>query len=75
MSDELASTLAFIQEFMAEVLPPGISHGVPFHLSDYCETALPRTATVLPLIVTTTDNTRLAEQEARVERLESRMEV
>ncbi|KAJ9680317.1 hypothetical protein PVL29_019589 [Vitis rotundifolia] len=92
MSDELASTLASIQEFMAgvsrrldqiessrqdhpieQVLPPRTSHGVPFHLSDHCETAPPPAATVSPPIVTTTDDTRLIEQEARVERLEARM--
>ncbi|KAJ9705880.1 hypothetical protein PVL29_003809 [Vitis rotundifolia] len=85
MSDELASTLASIQEFMAgvsrrldqiessrqdhpieQVLPPGTSHGVPFHLSDHCKTAPPPAATVLPPIVTTTDDTRLVEQEARI---------
>ncbi|KAJ9708445.1 hypothetical protein PVL29_000472 [Vitis rotundifolia] len=106
MSDELASTLASIQEFMAgvsrrldqiessrqdhpvgistddtvphvpqteQVLPPRTSHGVPFHLSDHCETAPPSAAVVSPPIVTTTDDTRLTEQEARVERLEARM--
>ena len=107
MSDELASTLTFIQEFMAgvsrrldqiessrqdhhlvgistdetvphasqtaQVLPPRTSHGVPFHLSDHCETAPPPVAMVLPPIFTTTDDTRLVEQEARVKRLESRM--
>ena len=56
-----------------QVLPPGISHGVPFHLSHYCETIPPPATIVLPLIVPTTDDTRLAEQEARVERLDSRM--
>ncbi|KAL6349514.1 hypothetical protein AAG906_034171 [Vitis piasezkii] len=95
MSDELASTLASIQEFMAgvgrrldqiesscqdyrpvgisideivphasqtaQVISPGISHGVPFHLSDHCETAPPPTAVVSPPIVTTTDDTRLVE--------------
>ena len=100
MSDELASTLASIQEFMvgisrrldqiessrqdhhpvgistddtvphvpqtAQVFPPRISHGIPFHLSDHCESTPPPTATVLPLIVTTTNDTRLTEQEARV---------
>ncbi|RVW72045.1 hypothetical protein CK203_054067 [Vitis vinifera] len=76
MSDELAFTLTFIQEFMAgtaQVLPPGTSHGVPFHLSDHCETAPPPVAMVLPPIFTTTDDTKLVEQEARVKRLESRM--
>ena len=107
MSDELASTLASIQEFMAgvsrrldqiessrqdhhpfgistndivphvpqtaQVLPLGTSHGVPFHLSIHCETAPPPAVIVLPPIFTITDDTRLAEQEAKVERLESRM--
>ena len=36
----------------AYVLPPRTSHGVPFHLSDHCETAPPLTATVcLPLLL------------------------
>ncbi|RVW70643.1 hypothetical protein CK203_056491 [Vitis vinifera] len=56
-----------------QVLPLGTSHGVPFHLSDHCETAPPPTATVLPPIFITTDDTRLTEQEARVERLKARM--
>ncbi|WKA03441.1 hypothetical protein VitviT2T_021548 [Vitis vinifera] len=73
MSDEPASTLASIQEFMARVLPLGTSHGIPFYLLDHCETTPPPTATVSPPIVTTTDDTRLAKQEARVERLEFRM--
>ena len=57
----------------AQVLPLGTSHGVPFHLSDHCETATPPAASVLPPIVTTIDDTRLTEQEARVERLEAKM--
>ena len=57
----------------AQVIPPGTSHGVPFHLSEHCETAPPPTATVLPPIFITTDDTRLTEQEARVERLEARV--
>ena len=57
----------------SQVLPLGTLHGVPFHLSDDCETAPPSTATVSSPIVTTIDDTRLADQEARVERLESRM--
>ena len=107
MSDELASTLAFIQEFIAvvsrrldqiesscqdhhligistnetvphasqtaQVLLLGTLHGVPFHLSNHCETAPPLATTVTPPIVTITDDTRLAEQEAKVKRLESRM--
>ena len=107
MSNELASTLASIQEFMAGVsirldqiessrqdphlvgmvtdetvphasqtahtLPPRASLGIPFYLADHYETIPPPTVTVPPPIVTITNNTRLAEQEARVERLESRM--
>ena len=107
MSDELASTLASSQEFMAgvskrldqiessrqdhhlvyistdktvphasqtvQILPLGISHDVPCHLSDHCEIAPPPTVTMSSPIVTTTDDTRLAEQEAKVERFESRM--
>ncbi|RVW35532.1 hypothetical protein CK203_073886 [Vitis vinifera] len=42
-------------------------------LEDHCETAPPPAATVSPPMVPTTDDARLAEQEARVERLESRM--
>ncbi|RVW58529.1 hypothetical protein CK203_107885 [Vitis vinifera] len=76
MSDELASTLASSQEFMAgimQILPLGISHDVPCHLSDHCEIAPPPTITMSSPIVTTTDDTRLAEQEAKVEIFESRM--
>ena len=56
-----------------QVLPLGTSHGVPFHLSDHCETAPPPAVIVLPLIFTTTDDTRSTEQEARVKRLEAKM--
>nr|CAN78097.1 hypothetical protein VITISV_040387 [Vitis vinifera] len=76
MSDELASTLASIQEFMAgttQVLPLGTSHGVPFHLSDHCETTPPPIVAMSHPIVNTTNDTRLTEQEARVERLEARV--
>ena len=107
MSDELASTLASIQEFMvgisrrldqiessrqdhhpvgistddtvphvpqtAQVFPLGTSHGVPFHLSDHCETAPPPAVTVPPPMVPTIEDTRLAEHEAKVEMLESMM--
>ena len=107
MSDKLASILASIQEFMAEMsrrldqiessrhdphpigmvnneivphasqttqaLSPEAPHGIPFHLADHYETIPPPTVTVPPPIVTIIDYTRLVEQEARVERLESRM--
>ena len=56
-----------------QVLLPGTPHGVPFHLSYHCETTPPPAATVSPPIVTTIDDTRLAEQEAKVKRLESKM--
>ena len=107
MSDELAATLASIQEFMArvsrrfdqiessrqdhhpigistddtvphvpqtaQVFPPGTSHGVPFHLSSHCKTVPPPAATVLPPMIPTTNDTRMTEQEARIERFEARM--
>ncbi|RVW30128.1 hypothetical protein CK203_083243 [Vitis vinifera] len=107
MSDELASTLASIQEFMAGVSrrldqlesscqdphqagvvtdktiphasqtaqthPPGVSLGTPFHLANHYETIPPPTVIVPPPMVPTIGDTRLAEQEAKVERLESIM--
>ncbi|WKA06546.1 hypothetical protein VitviT2T_024441 [Vitis vinifera] len=107
MSDELASTLASIQEFMAGVsrhldqiessrqdpqpvgmvidetvphasqtaqaIPPRVSLSTPFHLTDHYETILPPTVTMPPPMVPTIEDTRLAEQEAKVERLESMM--
>ncbi|KAL6323277.1 hypothetical protein AAG906_029284 [Vitis piasezkii] len=66
MSDELASTFASIQEFMAGALPLGVSVGTPFHLADHYETIPPPTVIVPPPIVTTIDYTRLVEQEARM---------
>ena len=107
MSDELASTLASIQEFMAGVsrhldqiessrqdpqpvgmvidetvphasqtaqaIPPRVSLGTPFHLTDHYETIPPPIVTVSLPLVPTIEDTRLAEQEAKVERLESMM--
>ncbi|RVW62919.1 hypothetical protein CK203_059752 [Vitis vinifera] len=76
MLDELASTLASIQEFMtgvAQTCPPGVSLGTPFHLADHYEIILPHTVIVPPLMVPTIEDTRLAEREARVERLESKV--
>ncbi|KAL6316098.1 hypothetical protein AAG906_015614 [Vitis piasezkii] len=91
MSNELASTLTSIQEFMVGVsrrldqieiphasqtthaLPPRASLGTPFHLAYHYETIPPPTVTVPPSMVPTIDDTRLAEQKARVERLELRM--
>ena len=95
MSDDLASILASIQEFMAkvsrrldqiesshrdhhpvdistdetvphasqttQVLLPGTSRGIPFHLSDHCQTAPPPVAIVSYPIFTTTDDTRFFE--------------
>ncbi|KAL6348434.1 hypothetical protein AAG906_005743 [Vitis piasezkii] len=63
MSDELASTLASIQEFMVGDF---IWHSIPF--IDHCETAPPLAATVPPPIVTTTNDTRLVEQEVTRQR-------
>ncbi|RVW88452.1 hypothetical protein CK203_043861 [Vitis vinifera] len=56
-----------------QVLPLGTSHGVPFHLSDHCETTPPPIVAMSHPIVNTTNDTRLTEQEARVERLEARV--
>ena len=55
----------------AQVFPPRTSHGVPFHLSNHCEIAPPPAITVSPPMVPTIKDTRSAEQEAKVERLES----
>ncbi|RVW63359.1 hypothetical protein CK203_060591 [Vitis vinifera] len=56
----------------AQTRPPGVSLGTPFHLVDHYETIPPPTVTVPPPMVPIED-TRLAEQEAKVERLESMM--
>ncbi|RVW23890.1 hypothetical protein CK203_094667 [Vitis vinifera] len=61
MLDELAATLASIQEFMVG-MSKRVSHSIPFHLSDHCETAPPPIATVPPPIVPTTNDTRLVDQ-------------
>ncbi|XP_034690476.1 uncharacterized protein LOC117918054 [Vitis riparia] len=88
MSDELASTLASIQEFMAGVSrrldqlessrqdPHSagmvIDETIP-HASQTAQTRPPGVSLVPPPMVPTIEDTRLAEQEAKVERLESMM--
>ena len=44
-----------------QVLLLGTSHGIPFHISNHCETALPPAATVSPPIVPIIDDIRLVE--------------
>ena len=56
-----------------QTLPYGASLSIPFHLADHYEVIPPPTVIVPPPFVTNTDDTRLVEQKARVERLESRM--
>ncbi|RVW25597.1 hypothetical protein CK203_107694 [Vitis vinifera] len=74
MSDELASTLASIQEFMAGVNNIGSSTraslGIPFHMANHHETIPPPTVVVPPPIVTTTDDTRLADTVMRAHRID-----
>ncbi|RVW26336.1 hypothetical protein CK203_111851 [Vitis vinifera] len=88
MLDELGSTLASIQEFMAGVSRRldqiESSHQDPHPVGMVTDEIVPHafhttqalplgTSLVLPPVVPTTDYIRLVEQEARVERLESRM--
>ncbi|RVW62528.1 hypothetical protein CK203_062266 [Vitis vinifera] len=47
----------------AQVFPLGTSHGVPFHLSDHCETAPPLAVTVPPPMVPTIEDTQLAKDD------------
>lgn len=52
---------------------PELSHSTPFHLS-YHYKIIPQPITIAsPPIIPIVDDTRLAEQEARVEKLESKM--
>nr|CAN66435.1 hypothetical protein VITISV_028237 [Vitis vinifera] len=57
----------------AQALPSRVSLGTPFHLANLYETIPLPTVIVPPPMVSTINDTRLAEQEARVERLDSRM--
>ncbi|RVX01656.1 hypothetical protein CK203_024476 [Vitis vinifera] len=57
----------------AQAIPPRVSLGTPFHLTDHYETIPPPTVIVPPPMVPTIEDTRLAEQEARVERLQSKV--
>ncbi|RVX00788.1 hypothetical protein CK203_026524 [Vitis vinifera] len=57
----------------AQTRPPGVSLSTPFHLADHYETIPPPPVTVPPPMVPTIGDTQLAEQEAKVERLESMM--
>ena len=56
-----------------QALPPRASLGTPFHLAYHYEIIPPPTVTVPPPMVPTIEDTQLAEQEAKVERLESKM--
>ena len=56
-----------------KAFPPKVSHSVPFHLYDHYKTITPPTTTTPYHIVPINDDVRLVEQEAKVERLESKM--
>ena len=56
-----------------QVLPPRTIHGILFHFLDHFEITPSPAPTMSPPIVPITYDTILAEQEVRIERLESRM--
>lgn len=56
-----------------QVLPLGVSHSTPFHLSYHYKIVPPPITTIPPPSIPTVDDARLEEYEARMERLESKM--